>query len=131
MSILEPKIPDKPNFIFRRNITLKDNLAPSTIDPPVPIMGMFGNMKGFFPCKRCKMCKTSRNYENLNFYFQYYVKDVSNQQIHHLWDSGSHLFIDLPMWAPVCGENNTSSEDPDRLSIWQITEEDRGMHVQG
>lgn len=38
---------------------MTDTLAPSVVNPPDKA-SMFGNLKGFFPCKRCKVCKTSK-----------------------------------------------------------------------
>lgn len=66
-NILGPKLPEKPNVIFRRNTALKDTFAPSSINPPETKIGMFGNLKGFFPCKRCKLCKTSKTVSTSSF----------------------------------------------------------------
>lgn len=64
--ILGPLLPNKPDIVYRRNLTLKDKLAPSAIDLP-PKISMFGNLKGFFPCKRCKVCRTSQTIKTSSF----------------------------------------------------------------
>lgn len=64
--ILGPLLPSKPNIVYRRNLTLKDKLAPSAIDLP-PKISMFGSLKGFFPCRKCKVCRTSQTIRTSSF----------------------------------------------------------------
>lgn len=61
-----PTFPDKPKVLYRKNQTLKDLLAPSAINPPQKI-SMFGNLKGFFPCRRCTVCSTSKTIKTSTF----------------------------------------------------------------
>lgn len=42
------KLPETPNVIFRKTTTLKDTLAPSSVNLPESKMSMFENLKVFF-----------------------------------------------------------------------------------
>lgn len=64
--VLDPALPDRPKVLYRKNQNLKDLLAPSNIDPP-PKVQMFGNLKGFFPCRRCAVFRSSKTVKSSTF----------------------------------------------------------------
>ena len=57
--ILGPAIPDKPVVLFRGAPSLRHKLAPNVINPP-NVISFFQTMKGFFPCRKCNICKVNQ-----------------------------------------------------------------------
>lgn len=56
--ILKRVIPDKPQVIFKGAPSLRNRLAPNALDPPVRgIQGLFDNLKGYYKCGRCRVCR--------------------------------------------------------------------------
>lgn len=54
--VLRTVIPDKPVLIYRGAPSLRHSVASNVVDPPRTV-SFFQNMKGFFPCRRCKICQ--------------------------------------------------------------------------
>lgn len=55
-TILGPVLPEQAATIFRGAPSIKGQIAPNVIDPPKKI-SFFHNMQGFYPCRRCTVCK--------------------------------------------------------------------------
>ena len=56
--IIGSLIPDNPIVIFKGAPALRLKIAPNAIDPP-RTMSFFQSLKGFFPCRRCNICKVN------------------------------------------------------------------------
>lgn len=65
-NILGLQLPERPKVLFCKNQTLKDLVAPSVVDPP-PRVSMLGNLKGFFPCRKCSACASSKTIRTSTF----------------------------------------------------------------
>lgn len=54
--MLGPSLPERPQVIYRGVPPLRLQVAPNVLDAPnrVPF---FQNSKGFFPCRKCKVCR--------------------------------------------------------------------------
>lgn len=52
-------LPKKPRFIYRRAPTLRNYLVHNVIDPPRPVK-IFPELKGFYKCQRCLLCRVSK-----------------------------------------------------------------------
>lgn len=53
---LELVLPDHPKVIFKKVSGLRHPIALNVVEQPVRPT-FFGNLKGFFPCRRCPVCK--------------------------------------------------------------------------
>lgn len=63
--ILEPKLPEKPNVIYRKTRTLKDVLPPSGLSTKNQYV--WGPKRFFSPCKRWQVCKNSKTMRTSKF----------------------------------------------------------------
>lgn len=54
--VLGPLLPERAATIFRGAPSIKGLIAPNVTDPP-GITSFFHNMKGFYPCQKCTVCK--------------------------------------------------------------------------
>lgn len=54
--VLGPLLPEKAKVIFRGAPSLRLKVAPNVLDPPVR-PSFFHNLKGFYPCRKCRVCK--------------------------------------------------------------------------
>lgn len=99
--VLGPNLPDQPKVLYRRNQNLKDLVAPSVVDPP-PRIQLFGNLKAFFPCKRCKVCASSRTLKT-SIFFTYHLKNILHTWFHYMWYHRGDLLVSLSLWLPTCG----------------------------
>lgn len=61
--ILKTFLPAKPKFIYRRAPSMRTRLVKAVLDPPKQIK-VAPNLKGFFKCKSCLTCRTSKRGEN-------------------------------------------------------------------
>lgn len=57
--VLSNILPNKPKFVYRKALTLRNHLVHNVIDPPKPI-NIFPDMKGLYRCQRCLPCKASK-----------------------------------------------------------------------
>lgn len=57
--VLNPILPKKPIFIYRKAPTLRNKLVHNALDPPKQIR-IGNNLKGFYKCGKCLPCKTSK-----------------------------------------------------------------------
>lgn len=56
--ILRPLLSDNPLVLFKGATNLRHLLAPNVLDPPKRPT-FLGDLKGFFPCRKCKVCKVN------------------------------------------------------------------------
>lgn len=56
--ILGPLLPNNPRVLFRGAMSLRHTLAPNVPDPPQRPT-FFGDLKGFSPCRRCRVCRVN------------------------------------------------------------------------
>ena len=58
--VLGPSLPEQAKVIFRGAPTLRNSIAPNVVDPPErPVF--FQDMKGYYPCKKCRVCQFNTN----------------------------------------------------------------------
>lgn len=53
--MLGPLLPERGGVIYRGAPSIRGQIAPNIIDPPIT-RPFFHNMKGFFPCCKCNVC---------------------------------------------------------------------------
>ena len=59
--VLGPVLPARPQFIYKIAPSLRDRLAPSVLNPPIPRENkLFTFLGGFYACGRCVSCKHSK-----------------------------------------------------------------------
>lgn len=56
---LKKLLPRRPNFIYRREPTLRNKFVHDALDPPRTI-SLFPNIKGFYRCQKCLPCRKSK-----------------------------------------------------------------------
>lgn len=56
--VLGPLLPNNPRILFRGAMNLRHTLAPNVPDPPQRST-FFGDLKGFSPCRRCRVCRVN------------------------------------------------------------------------
>lgn len=57
--VLGPALPEHLKVIFKKALGLRHLIAPNVVEPPTKPT-FFGNLKGYFPCRRCSVCVCSR-----------------------------------------------------------------------
>lgn len=55
-NVLKDILPNRPQVVFRGAPSLRNRIIPNILDPPVKKLTFFDQLKGFYQCKKCRVC---------------------------------------------------------------------------